>query len=256
MSTLSGRRSYPRRSYIDNSIDRRRPLHHSFYTQNCNCLTPISDKQGRFRRKSTSDLKPKVPQGPRAVHTPSACSSPSIYYRRTPTTAVSPRRSRCGITKRQERPRKQSIPSRPQISVKEDTSTQADASAVTLSESASGSSFQVSVGKYNHVCQTKEAPSSERILKNSGGGNTPVVHEDDRKLTSSSLFRPKTEYEANLLAASEETRDLYLEYYNRTHSGSGTEAEDYSEAYWKWDSERQKWFHTDADTQSVVWFLG
>ncbi|KAI3321073.1 hypothetical protein HD806DRAFT_504514 [Xylariaceae sp. AK1471] len=67
-------------------------------------------------------------------------------------------------------------------------------------------------------------------------------------------LEPDTEYQANLAAASDETRPLFIEYYERTHGGDDTEDEDMADTYWKWDTEKKEWFHTNEDTESVLWF--
>ncbi|TGJ86604.1 hypothetical protein E0Z10_g2151 [Xylaria hypoxylon] len=163
------------------------------------------------------------------------------------------------------------------VLVVENASTQADASAATLSESASGISceqdptttsisllyfntnqetvVQVSVRKHDDVYQTNDAPSNERIKQESEDDNPPSLHDDDKQLSLSPSL-PETEYQANLLAAAEDSRYLFEEYYKRTHGDSKNEADDAADTYWRWDVERQQWFHTDTGTQSVVWFMG
>jgi hypothetical protein len=66
----------------------------------------------------------------------------------------------------------------------------------------------------------------------------------------------ETEFQANLLAASEESRHLFLEYYKRTHGAENNENENDEDNYWTWDRKRQQWYHTNGDTGSIVWFLG
>lgn len=65
----------------------------------------------------------------------------------------------------------------------------------------------------------------------------------------------KTEYEANLAAASDETRQLFIEYYERTYGPDYVEEEDIAHTYWKWDQKRQQWHHRNEDTGSEAWFL-
>lgn len=67
---------------------------------------------------------------------------------------------------------------------------------------------------------------------------------------------PETEHQANLLAAPEDSRHLYQEYYKSIYGEGRAEADDKNDDYWKWDRDRQRWFHEDAHTRSVVWFLG
>ncbi|KAH8162785.1 hypothetical protein CIB48_g5466 [Xylaria polymorpha] len=117
---------------------------------------------------------------------------------------------------------------------------------------------QVSVSQDANVCQADKAPLNQRMEQESQGDNDSLSsHEDDVQATASSLsLHPDTEFEANLLAASEDSRHLFLEYYRRTHGDRAMKVESPSEVYWEWDQERQQWFHKEANTQSVVWFLG
>ncbi|KAJ8131772.1 hypothetical protein O1611_g1853 [Lasiodiplodia mahajangana] len=67
---------------------------------------------------------------------------------------------------------------------------------------------------------------------------------------------PKTEYQANQAAASDETRPLFNEYYERVYGKDYVEEEDLADTYWKWDIERQQWHHINEDTKSEAWFPG
>jgi hypothetical protein len=67
---------------------------------------------------------------------------------------------------------------------------------------------------------------------------------------------PDTEYQANLAAASNETKPLYVEYYERAYGKDYVEEEDIAYSYWKWDAERQQWHHRNEDTKSEAWFPG
>ncbi|KAI0105273.1 hypothetical protein GGR51DRAFT_520190 [Nemania sp. FL0031] len=67
---------------------------------------------------------------------------------------------------------------------------------------------------------------------------------------------PKTEYQANQAAASDETRPLFNEYYERVYGKDYVEEEDIADTYWKWDIERQQWHHINEDTKSEAWFPG
>ncbi|KAI1129905.1 hypothetical protein F5Y10DRAFT_263641 [Nemania abortiva] len=67
---------------------------------------------------------------------------------------------------------------------------------------------------------------------------------------------PNSEHQANLAAASEETRPLYVEYYERANGSDYVEEEDTADNYWKWDIERQQWHHINEDTKSEAWFPG
>ncbi|KAI0467550.1 hypothetical protein F4859DRAFT_237223 [Xylaria cf. heliscus] len=118
---------------------------------------------------------------------------------------------------------------------------------------------QVSATPDAEVYQTNEASPNERIQHESEGDDDALdLHEDDDQTAAASSLSlyPDTEFQANLLAAPEDSRHLFLEYYERTHGNQVIEAESQSEVYWKWDQEKQKWFHKDANTESVVWFMG
>lgn len=79
----------------------------------------------------------------------------------------------------------------------------------------------------------------------------PEQHQETRQSSC-----PETEHQANLLAAPEDSRHLYLEYYKSVHGDVRTETDEKNDDYWQWDKERQQWFHEDAHARSVVWFLG
>ncbi|KAI0446352.1 hypothetical protein F4803DRAFT_547345 [Xylaria telfairii] len=117
---------------------------------------------------------------------------------------------------------------------------------------------QVSASQHANICQANETPRSQPMQQESEGDNDSLSsHEDEVLALAPSLsLRPETEFEANLLAASEDSRHLFLEYYRRTHGDQVTKVESPSEVYWEWDQERQQWYHKEANTQSVVWFLG
>ncbi|KAI0198410.1 hypothetical protein F4808DRAFT_436344 [Astrocystis sublimbata] len=81
--------------------------------------------------------------------------------------------------------------------------------------------------------------------------------EDDPKVAELLLSRSAiTEYDANLEAASDDSRHLFAEFYKRTYGEATAENEGPSEEYWKWDDKIQQWFHMDAKTQLVEWFMG
>ncbi|KAI3330157.1 hypothetical protein F4824DRAFT_505359 [Ustulina deusta] len=273
MSTLSGKKRYAGCTHTENSLGKPHPFPQRYpqvYTPNVQYHT-----QRPCRGRSKYNLVHKALNDLRISP---ECYDPSDCYRRT-STADPPRRSSSGITKRRER-LGQPIPLRPQKGVKEGASTQADTSLPFSSGPAPDSSceqyvtitstslpdynaneetaFHNSVGKDDDgdTCLTNEVPSSEQAQQDSEGDNATVLHEDDEQLALPSLIHPDTEYHANLAAASEECRDLFRDYYQRTHGDSRTETEDHTDPYWKWDQERHQWFHKDADTKSVVWFLG
>ncbi|KAJ3578424.1 hypothetical protein NPX13_g2142 [Xylaria arbuscula] len=184
-------------------------------------------------------------------------------------------RSRC------EQQEQQCLPLRCQTSTKEDVSTQPDVSLSSASEPATGSSCEqcttpastsALVADTNEdpaacappvdrvdddsVCLTNEGPSSARTQQGFRGDETPVQFEDRGQAAAESQGYPNTEYYANLLAASEDCRDLFKEFYERIHGDAGKETDASTDTYWKWDQKRQQWFHEDPDTHSVVWFRG
>ncbi|KAI1347296.1 hypothetical protein F5Y01DRAFT_329739 [Xylaria sp. FL0043] len=115
----------------------------------------------------------------------------------------------------------------------------------------------VPVGKNDDgLSLTNEAPSSELRPQEPEGDNGVEPHEKDEQLGSPSSIHLNTEHHANLVAASDECRYLYQEYYERSHGDSVTETDDHTDVYWKWDREKHQWFHKDAETQSIVWFMG
>ncbi|KAI0453738.1 hypothetical protein F5B21DRAFT_478343 [Xylaria acuta] len=117
---------------------------------------------------------------------------------------------------------------------------------------------QASASQDANVYLANEVPFSEQIEHELESYDSALgLHEDDEQLAElSPSLHPDTEFQANVLAASEDSRHLFMEYYKRTHGNRVIEAKSQSEAYWKWDPERQQWFHKDPNTQSVVWFLG
>ncbi|KAI0420803.1 hypothetical protein F5X98DRAFT_371294 [Xylaria grammica] len=278
MSNLPRVEIYRQPPYISNSIGNPYLLlrsHYPSYTRNCNCFPLILSEQGRFRRRSTGDITPKAPKATHISPTRSSSSTRCHYTKKT----ANPRRHHRGIVKRQEHYRRRPIPLRPQTVAEHHANTQADASAATSSKSASGSSCeqdlittstslldcraneettaQISADNTDGANQAPETPQREQLQEESEDDSTPTSQEDDGQQALAPAPHPKTEHEANLLATSEETRGLYEEYYKRTHGDRGAGAEeDVSDGYWQWDVKRQQWFHTDADTQSVVWFLG
>ncbi|KAI8948967.1 hypothetical protein F4801DRAFT_428845 [Xylaria longipes] len=129
----------------------------------------------------------------------------------------------------------------------------------TNSDANDGAEAQVSASQDAGVYLANDAaPLSERIQHESEDhDDASGSHENDEQAAElSPSLRLDTEFQANLLAAPEDSRYLFLEYYKRTHGDRGIETRSQSEVYWKWDIEKQKWFHKDPGTQSVVWFLG
>ncbi|KAI1741522.1 hypothetical protein F4680DRAFT_415634 [Xylaria scruposa] len=131
--------------------------------------------------------------------------------------------------------------------------------APTSSDANNETAAQVSVSQEGDSYLADEAPLSEQVKHEfeSGDSATSCSPSSCEQLAGlSPLLQHDTEFKANLLAASEDSRYLFLEYYKRTHGDRVAEAESQSEVYWKWDPERQQWFHKDPNTQSVMWFLG
>ncbi|KAI0430016.1 hypothetical protein F5Y09DRAFT_342125 [Xylaria sp. FL1042] len=275
MSTLSGKKIYPQRPHTEHSPGEPPPCLLQWpqwtYIESTKFSTHLLEIQRGRRRRSTGDLTHKTGK----VRLSSGRCSPNNCYRRT-STAVSPLRSNGGISKRREHSSKQTIPLQLRTRVKENPNTQAPNSLPSSSERASGSSYEqctatstslsnpnaneeiavhVSVGKNDDgLSLTNEAPSSEQRPKEPEGDNAVESHEDSECLGSST--HPDTEHHANLVAASDECRHLYQEYYERTHDDSVIEEDNRTDAYWKWDRKKHQWFHKDPETQSIVWFMG
>ncbi|KAI1273912.1 hypothetical protein F5Y07DRAFT_374894 [Xylaria sp. FL0933] len=257
MPTLSGKKNYPQRPLTENSPGEP-PLYHLqwphwAYTHSTKCSTHVFGIQKGRRRRSTGDLTNKMGK---VLFVSSGRYSPSNYCRRT-STAGSLRRSNSGINKRRENSFGRAIPLRLQTDAKQATDEQAHDSPPSSWERASDSSFPVSVDNNDDgVCLPNEAPSSERRLQDSEGDDGVEPHGKDEQLGLSSSIHIDTEHHANLVAASDECRQLYQEYYERSHGDGVTETDNHTDAYWKWDREKHQWFHKDAETQSIVWFMG
>ncbi|KAI1427839.1 hypothetical protein F5Y12DRAFT_711762 [Xylaria sp. FL1777] len=276
---------YPQRPHTKNSLGKPNPVlqwRHHIYTQNVGYSVHLSDTHRIFRRSSTGDLADKALKALKALHISLDCCSATSCYRRT-STSGSLRRSNRGIIKRQERCFGQPKSLRLGAHVEENIGTEADVSLLSSSElassessceqsltstSSSPSDFNTNEEIADDVlvvadedddedgCLTNEASSSERMQQESEDDNAPGLHEGDQQHELSSSIQPVTEFEANLAATSKDCRDLFLDYYKRTHADSGNETENHTDPYWKWDKGRHQWFHEDADTQSVVWFTG
>ncbi|KAI0811297.1 hypothetical protein GGR55DRAFT_642391 [Xylaria sp. FL0064] len=257
MSTLSGKKIYPQRPRTDNSPGGP-PLYllqwpHWVYTHSTQCSTSVFGIQKGCRRSSTGDLTNKT--GKVLLISPGRYNL-SNYYRRT-STAVSLRHSSSGITKRREHSFERAIPLRLQTEARQNADKQAYDSASSSWERASDSSFHVPVGKNDDgLYLPNDAPSSEQRPEGSEGDDGVEPHEKDEQLGLSPSIHLDTEHHANLVAASDECRHLYQEYYERSHGDSVTETDDHTDAYWKWDRGKHQWFHKDAETRSIVWFMG
>ncbi|TRX90829.1 hypothetical protein FHL15_008233 [Xylaria flabelliformis] len=133
-----------------------------------------------------------------------------------------------------------------------------DNTAPTDSDANINTAAQVSVSQEGDSYLANEAPFSEQVEHDfeSGDSATSCLSSCEQLAGLSPLLHHDTEFRANFLAAPKDSRHLFLEYYKRTHGGQVIEAESQSEVYWKWDPERQQWFHKDPNTQSVMWFLG
>ena len=183
------------------------------------------------------------------------------------------------MTKHQEHHVEQSIPFCPQTNSGEVVSIHTDASLSSTSEPASSSSreqyftatsFSHSVPNANEdlagcgpvgnadngVCLIDDAPSSKRTQDDVESYDLSALPEDGERALAVSATHPDTEYHANLFAASEDSRDLFEEYYKKTYGEIVDETEDLSDAYWRWNQKRHDWFHENPDTHSIVWFLG
>ncbi|KAI1757854.1 hypothetical protein F4782DRAFT_524553 [Xylaria castorea] len=118
---------------------------------------------------------------------------------------------------------------------------------------------QVSASQDANACLANEAPLDELVKHEFESGDSATgcpSSSSEQPEGLSPLLHLDTEFQANLLAAPEDSRYLFLEYYEHTHGDRIIEAENQSEVYWKWDLDRQQWFHKDPSTQSVMWFLG
>jgi len=97
--------------------------------------------------------------------------------------------------------------------------------------------------------------------------NDEHLHSQARPQSAVLPPAPVSEHEANLAAASVETRPLYLAYYERTKNSNPannnpfinparkSDSEVDAAAYWTWDRGRQQWYHRDEETKSIVWFF-
>ncbi|KAI0543810.1 hypothetical protein F4679DRAFT_567326 [Xylaria curta] len=130
--------------------------------------------------------------------------------------------------------------------------------APTSSDANNETAAQVSVSQEGDPCLTDEALFSEQMKHELESGNsaTSCSSKGEQLAGLSPLLQHDTEFKANFLAAPEDSRYLFVEYYKRTHGDRVVEAESQSEVYWKWDPKRQQWFHKDPNTQLVMWFLG
>ncbi|GAP92571.1 hypothetical protein SAMD00023353_8600210 [Rosellinia necatrix] len=82
----------------------------------------------------------------------------------------------------------------------------------------------------------------------------PDDDEPGQPASSSPYCHPKTEFEANFAATPIDSRGLYLRYYESAHGALEIEQDDRHD-YWEWDRAREQWFHVDANTKSVIWFV-
>ncbi|KAJ2987154.1 hypothetical protein NUW58_g4661 [Xylaria curta] len=276
MQSRSGMGRYPREPYSESSIIRPD--------------TPLRDLVG-FQKGSTDDLTFETLK---ALHLSPRCRSRGNGSRRAPR-ATSPGHHNSGIAKRHERLFSRPLAYRPQTNIRANTYTQAVASQASSTASVADSSreqdsslttssppsdshhenplpctsrdsvrlpdldandeaeVQVSASRGADAHVAYEVHVRERAQNECGASG---LYDDNMRIALTLLSKPDTEHQANLDAASDDCRDLFLEYYHQTCGGIAAEEESQDDAYWKWDPARQQWFHKDAKTQSVVWFLG
>ncbi|KAI8628480.1 hypothetical protein F5Y19DRAFT_141912 [Xylariaceae sp. FL1651] len=207
------------------------------------------DSFGLAKNYSTSDLRRRS----------SASHSNRQYYsgvlkRRGPLNRQRPR-SQCGnegYARSQASPLSRSSADRMLSSSCEQVSS--NDSCVRLDSDANietkGKSHVSGDGELRTAGHLPSGQQAESGLESSGSGSLDYAC----LLALLSPLHPKNEFQANLVAASDETRPLFLQYYERTYGGYIVEDEDTASNYWKWDQDRQQWFHRDEDTQSVMWF--
>lgn len=225
-----------------------------------------------FRRKSCGNLsRARLGAPPR----PAKSYSTSDLYRQT-SASFPIRIRRTGVSKAREPRNNRSSQSRSPPSKKgDDRYLSATSSVSSFIATPSSSCKQVSFlapQLYTFFDANAESEGLSHVSRYGEPGITHCQPLDQKKQITPEFHSPgcpddeyapgvqpsreyKTEYEANIEAASDETRQLFIEYYERTYGHGYVEAADIAQNYWKWDQEREQWHHKNEETGSEAWFL-
>ncbi|KAI1166715.1 hypothetical protein F5B18DRAFT_28282 [Nemania serpens] len=182
-----------------------------------------------------------------------SCSSSDLYRQ---TSASFPIRIRhTGVSKAREPRNNRSSQSRSPPSNKGDGKNLSATSLVSSFIATPSSSCPSHVDRYEEP-DTNYCQPLDRQAQITAEVQLPGCSDDEYAPGVWPSRQSNTEYEANLAAASDETRPLFIEYYKRTYGDNYVEEEDTAHTYWKWNQDRQQWHHKNEDTGSEAWFLG
>ncbi|KAI1118654.1 hypothetical protein F5Y14DRAFT_222944 [Nemania sp. NC0429] len=204
-----------------------------------------------FQRKSSRNLSRA-----RSAASPTSARSysPSDFYRQTlPSFPI--RNRYAGISKARKPFKKHSSRSRSPPSEKGGDKQLSATSSVSSFIATPSSSCPSGVGR-NGEPRTDHCQLLGQQTQIAAEVQSPGRLDDESTTRLRLLRESNTEYEANLAAASDETRHLFIEYYERAYGHNYVEEEDVADTYWKWDQGRQQWHHKNEDTGSEAWFLG